>query len=178
MGRGDAAVHKLSSAGIMLKAGLAILVLPLGLCAPAVMGTLHGRITDGAGAPLANVLIAVISGQGRVKLGRSDAKGEYAIHDLDPGTYTLWAEQESLSVLERASLGIRRGQVEPIDIKLSTSRQPPRFAPAPRSLRMDLARLEPGNGMCFPTRHDLWRTDWLESLDLNRNYRLQSETVT
>jgi Carboxypeptidase regulatory-like domain len=157
VGREDAAVHKVSFVGIMLKAGMAILVLPFGLCAPAVMGTLHGRITDGSGVPLAKVLIAVISAQGRVKLGTSDARGQYAIHDLDPGTYTLWAEQESLSVLERAHLGIRRGQVEPIDIKLSASRQPPQFAPASRNSRMDLAGLELGNGKYGPGRRDICR---------------------
>jgi hypothetical protein len=154
-----AEMHKRSFGRVMLKAGLAMLLLPVGLSAPAVMGTLRGRITDGSGAPVAKAFIAVISAQGRVKLGASNAKGEYAICDLEPGLYTLWAKQESSPMLESAHLGITRGQVQPVDIKLSKSGQRPRFSPASRKSRMDLAHLEATYDLCRPAQPGVWRKE-------------------
>jgi hypothetical protein len=171
--------YRLTFAGMMLKAGLAILLLPVGLSAPAVMGTLRGRITDNAGVPVAKALIAVISSRGAVKVGTSNAQGEYAIHDLDPGRYTLWAAQRSLSLFESAQLGIDRGQVEPVDIKLSISSPPPEGLPASRESRVNLASLEAAYIGSRPAKPGVCQTIVSsESLDLNREYKLHSEPVT
>jgi Carboxypeptidase regulatory-like domain len=157
MSTSEAGTHKPPFVAMMLKAATAMLLLPFGLCAPAVMGTLRGRIIDGSGVAAAKVFIAVISAQGRVKFGVSNAKGQYAIHDLDPGVYTLWAQQENPSILESAHLGIRRGRAELVNIKLSLSRQRPQFAPTSRNSRMDLAGLEIGNSVRCPDQRDVCR---------------------
>jgi hypothetical protein len=149
--------HKLSFSRIMLTAGLVVCLLPVGLSAPAVMGTLHGRITDSSGAPVAKAVIAIISSQGRVKLGASNTRGDYAIHNLNPGLYTVWAAQGDLSLLESAHLGITRGQVEAVDIELSNSRRPPRGLPVSRNSRMELAALERKALTCRRANRDISR---------------------
>jgi Carboxypeptidase regulatory-like domain len=164
MSRVGAGVHKLSFGGLILKAGLAMLLLPFGLCAPTVMGTLRGRITDWSGAAVAKALIAVISSNGRIRLGASNAQGLYAIHDLDPGLYTLWATQGTPPLLETAQLGITRGQVEPVDIKLSASRQHSGPSPTSRKSRMDLAGLEVSIGLRRPVKRDAAR-NFLTSIE-------------
>jgi Carboxypeptidase regulatory-like domain len=119
MSPANAEVRKLSPRRTLLKAGLWVLLMPAGLSAPGVMGTLRGRITDGSGAPVVKALIAVISAHGKLRLATSDAKGEYAVRDIEPGLYTIWATEGNVSRFDRANLGSRHGQVETIDITLA-----------------------------------------------------------
>jgi Carboxypeptidase regulatory-like domain len=115
----NAEVRKLSPRGMLVKAGLLVLLMPVGLSAPEVMGTLRGRITDGSGAPVVKALIAVISAHGKVRLATSNARGDYAVSDIEPGLYTIWVTEGNVSRFDRANLGSTHGQVETIDITLA-----------------------------------------------------------
>lgn len=118
---------------------LLIFVFPAGLSAPSVMGTLRGRVTDRRDRPVAKALIALISAEGRVTLGTSNAQGEYAIHDLSPGRYAIWAAQNSRSLFDRSGLEINHGEIEEIDISLAPGPGRPRSAAGTLRLPMELA---------------------------------------
>ena len=54
-------------------------------------GTVSGRVTDGAGNPLAELAIQLLDEEGfMVRLGQTDENGEYEIIDLNPGTYYIY----------------------------------------------------------------------------------------
>jgi iron complex outermembrane receptor protein len=61
-----------------------VMVLPALLFAQG--GSIRGRVTDAAGAPLAR---ASISAEGSGLRAESDAQGAYQIRDVSPGTYTV-----------------------------------------------------------------------------------------
>lgn len=117
----------------ILKAALVLLLWPAALTAPSVLGTLRGRITDGSGAPVAKALVALIPAQGKARLATSDANGEYAIGDIEPGFYTIWATEGNISRFDRANLGVMHGQIETIDITLGAGprRQSPGLSSRP-----------------------------------------------
>ena len=107
----------------MLRASTFILFLSAGLHARSLPGSLHGRVTDGSGAAVSGAVVAAITGQGQVKVGITDAQGDYAIGDLSPGKYTIWAGRNGFSLYENMSLGVTAGRAQILDIRLRPSRE-------------------------------------------------------
>jgi hypothetical protein len=128
--------------GRILSVCLPILVLPSVVSAPSVRGALCGRIVDGEDRPVAKAIVAVISAGGKVRLTTSNTQGEYAIRDLDPGRYAMWATQGNVSLFDQSALEIGRGQIETINISLEThSRARPLRLPPEETPPMELALL-------------------------------------
>jgi hypothetical protein len=69
----------------LLRASTFILFLSTGLHARSAPGSLRGRVTDGSGTAVSGAVVAAITGQGQVKVGITDAQGDYTIGDLSPG---------------------------------------------------------------------------------------------
>ena len=107
--------------GKMMRASTFILILSAVLQARSVPGSLRGRVTDGSGAAVSGVVVAAITEQGRVKVGITDPQGDYAIGDLSPGRYTIWAGESGFSFYENTSLGVRAGRAQKLDICLRPS---------------------------------------------------------
>jgi hypothetical protein len=129
--------------GLLLKAGLLMLLWPVGLSAPEVLCVLCGRITDGSGAPVAKAIVALISAQGKVKVRQSNARGEYVIRDIAPGLYTIWTAEGDLSRFEKTRLEAIHGQVQSVDITLVPSAHiRPQGLPALPNPQMELTHLE------------------------------------
>jgi hypothetical protein len=109
----------------MLRASTFILFLSAGLHARSLPGSLHGRVTDGSGAAVSGAVVAAITGQGQVKVGITDAQGDYAIGDLSPGRYTIWAGRNGFSLYQNMSLGVTAGRARILDICLRPSQEGP-----------------------------------------------------
>src|SRR6516165_8032429 len=107
----------------MLRTTISMLILSTVLNARSVPGSLRGRVTDDSGAAVSGAVVAAITGQGRVKVGITDARGNYAIGDLSPGKYTIWAGGNGFSLYENSSLGVRAGRAQTLDIHLRPSLQ-------------------------------------------------------
>jgi len=156
--------------GKMMRASTFILILSAVLQARSVPGSLRGRVTDGSGAAVSGVVVAAITEQGRVKVGITDPQGDYAIGDLSPGRYTIWAGGNGFSLYENTSLGVTAGPAQTLDICLRPSLRGPIAPPleiaqawvcpdrAPASIRAGTAR-QPD---AFATLVTL--TPWLLSL--------------
>jgi hypothetical protein len=107
----------------MLRASTFIVFLSVGLYARSVPGSLRGRVTDVSGTAVSGAVVAAITGQGQVKVGITDAQGDYAIGDLSPGKYTIWAGRNGFSLYENMSLGVTAGRAQILDIRLRPSRE-------------------------------------------------------
>ena len=102
----------------MLSTSTFILILSAALQARSVPGSLRGRVTDGSGTAVSGAVVAAITEQGQVKFGITDTQGDYAIGNLSPGRYTIWAGVSGLSLYENNSLGVRAGRAQTLDICL------------------------------------------------------------
>ena len=154
----------------MLRTTISMLILSTVLNARSVPGSLRGRVTDDSGAAVSGAVVAAITGQGRVKVGITDPQGDYAIGDLSPGRYTIWAGGNGFSLYENTSLGVTAGPAQTLDICLRPSLRGPIAPPleiaqawvcpdrAPASIRAGTAR-QPD---AFATLVTL--TPWLLSL--------------
>src|SRR6516162_7468742 len=107
----------------MLRTTISMLILSTVLNARSVPGSLHGRVTDVSGTAVSGAVVAAITGQGQVKVGITDAQGDYAIGDLSPGKYTIWAGRNGFSLYENMSLGVTAGRAQILDIRLRPSRE-------------------------------------------------------
>jgi hypothetical protein len=95
-----------------------ILILSVTLHAGSVPGSLRGKVTDNSGTAVSGAVVAAITEQGQVKVGVTDGQGKYAIRNLSPGRYTIWAGGSGFSVYENSSLGVRAGRAQKLDICL------------------------------------------------------------
>jgi hypothetical protein len=98
-----------------------ILILSAILHVRVVPGSLRGRVTDGSGTAVTGAVVAAITGQGQIKVGITDAHGEYTIGDLSPGKYTIWAGGNGYHLYENTSLGVRAGRSQTLDICLRSN---------------------------------------------------------
>ena len=98
-----------------------VLILSAALHARTVPGSLRGKVTDGSGTAVSGAVVAAITEQGQVKVGITDAQGDYTIGNLFPGRYTIWAGGNGFSLYENTSLGVRGGRAQTLDICLRPS---------------------------------------------------------
>lgn len=105
----------------MLNASIFVLILSAALQARSAPGSLRGRVTDGSGTAVSGAIVAAITELGQVKFGVTDTQGDYAIGNLSPGRYTIWAGESGFSFYENTSLGVRAGRAQTLDICLRQS---------------------------------------------------------
>jgi len=105
----------------MLSTSTFILILSATLHAQSVPGSLRGKVMDGSGTAVSGAVVAAITEQGQVKVGITDTQGDYTIHNLSPGRYTIWAGGNGFSLYENTSLGVRAGRAQTLDICLRSS---------------------------------------------------------
>jgi hypothetical protein len=122
----------------VLKASTFILIFSVALRAGWVPGSLRGKVTDGSGTAVSGVVVAAITEQGRVKVGVTDAQGDYTIDKLSPGRYEIWAGGNGFSVYENTSLGVRAGRALTLNICLRPSPEPP------RAIRLEMVQVRAG----------------------------------
>jgi large repetitive protein len=81
--------------------------------------TVRGRIIDTAtGAPIAGVAVTASGRPGAIFGGRSDARGQYAVTGLAPGSYTLSADEPRYVAWSREHVTLAAGQTLGTDIVL------------------------------------------------------------
>jgi hypothetical protein len=95
---------------------LSMVALPV--CAQQQTGDLYGTVIDDQKQPLPGVTVT-LTGVGAPQVQQSDEKGQFRFLNLYPGTYSLRAELEGFSTIERPDLTIRVGGKASIEVTLS-----------------------------------------------------------
>jgi hypothetical protein len=101
---------------------LALLTVPLGLCAQDLTSTssLTGTVTDSSGAVIPNATVTV-SGvdNGITRTLQSNAAGGYTFSLLPPGNYSLKVDMKSFKAFQQNGITLIQGQVARIDVPLA-----------------------------------------------------------
>jgi hypothetical protein len=95
---------------------LALAALPL--CAQLQTGDLYGTVTDEQKQALPGVTVT-LTGVGAPQVQQSDEQGRFRFLNLYPGTYSLKAELEGFSTIERPDLTIRVGGKANIEVVMN-----------------------------------------------------------
>jgi hypothetical protein len=94
-------------------------LVPAGLAAQAVTGTILGSITDSSGAVMPGATVTLTNtGTGLVRVVVTDANGEYTAPSLPTGTYSLKAELSGFKTITRPDIPLGVDQRMKIDVKL------------------------------------------------------------
>ena len=94
-------------------------LVPAGLAAQAVTGTILGSITDSTGAVMPGATVTLTNtGTGLVRVVVTDANGEYTAPSLPTGTYALKAELSGFKTATRPDIPLGVDQRMKIDVKL------------------------------------------------------------
>jgi hypothetical protein len=90
------------------------------LQAQAISGDLVGRVTDGSGAIIPDVLVTVTNTATNVKSSaNTNAGGQYRISNILPGTYNLSAGAAGFSTFELKNVPVQLNQTATVDITLT-----------------------------------------------------------
>jgi hypothetical protein len=111
MGRGTRLALALVAAWL-----LAMVALPV--CAQQQTGDLYGTVTDEQKQALPGVTVT-LTGVGAPQVQQSDEQGKFRFLNLYPGSYSLRAELEGFSTIERPDLTIRVGGKASIEVTMS-----------------------------------------------------------
>jgi hypothetical protein len=111
MGRGTRLAPALVAAWL-----LAMVALPV--CAQQQTGDLYGTVTDEQKQALPGVTVT-LTGVGAPQVQQSDEQGKFRFLNLYPGSYSLRAELEGFSTIERPDLTIRVGGKASIEVTMS-----------------------------------------------------------
>jgi Carboxypeptidase regulatory-like domain len=83
-------------------------------------GSIHGQVTDPAGAVVPNASVTVLNTNGQTAgSATSSGTGSYEVHGLAPGTYTIQATAQGFAVYSSKSFTIAPGQSRQRDIALT-----------------------------------------------------------
>jgi hypothetical protein len=94
-------------------------LLPAGLAAQAVTGTIIGLITDSTGAVMPGATVTLTNtGTGLVRVVNTDSNGEYTAPSLPTGTYSVKAELSGFKTVTRPDIPLGVDQRMRIDVKL------------------------------------------------------------
>jgi hypothetical protein len=94
-------------------------LLPAGLAAQAVTGTILGLITDSTGAVMPGATVTLTNtGTGLVRVVNTDSNGEYTVPSLPTGTYSVKAELSGFKTMTRPDIPLGVDQRMRIDVKL------------------------------------------------------------
>src|SRR5512132_1111518 len=80
-------------------------------------GTISGRIVDAQGLVLPGVTVTANGAQGS-KTAVTDGEGRFAIAFLTPGSYSVHAELQGFTAVERSDVQVRLGQTLEIPLEM------------------------------------------------------------
>lgn len=101
--------------GRALAAAMALLLGAGAAFAAQTTGQIQGVVTDKAGKPLENVTVTLVGPTTSGRPTTSDEHGEFRFFHLNPGTYTVWADEHGPRVAWR-SIGVRVGVTSHVTI--------------------------------------------------------------
>jgi Carboxypeptidase regulatory-like domain len=92
--------------------------------APANSGGIHGQVADPTGAviPGANVVVMTTSGKVAAK-ATSDAGGQYSVHGLPPGTYSVTSTAEGFAAFSVPGIVVTAGQMKTVNAAMQIAQQ-------------------------------------------------------
>ncbi len=101
--------------------GIACVVIAISLSAfsQSTMGRILGTVSDPSGAAVAGATVVITDVQrGTARTVVTDASGNYAAPDLQPGVYKVRAEAKGFKVVERVNIGVEVAQDVRVDVSL------------------------------------------------------------
>ena len=104
----------------LLLAAILLIAIPR-LLAQAAMGELEGNVDDPSGARVADVVISLLSTDGKTVQARSDRNGHYLIQKIVPATYAVSAEASGFRLEQSPSVKIEAGRTSQMDLTLAIS---------------------------------------------------------
>jgi len=94
-------------------------LIPAGVAAQAVTGTILGLITDASGAVMPGATVTMTNtGTGLQRVVVTDTNGEYTAPSLPTGTYSVKAELSGFKTVTRPDIPLGVDQRVRIDVKL------------------------------------------------------------
>ncbi len=86
----------------------------------AVLGTLHGHITDPTGALIPGAQVIVLTSQGKtMRSTKADSAGGYSVRGLPAGSYVIQSEYQGFAPFVSAPIQLSAGQTKNVDIKMA-----------------------------------------------------------
>jgi len=102
-----------------MKTALLALVTVTGLFAQEFRATLTGRVVDPTDAPVSGATVTAINtGTNQRSVAKTDARGNYTIPFLQPGTYAVTVEMEGFNKVTRDGIELNVNQSATLDFKL------------------------------------------------------------
>jgi hypothetical protein len=99
-----------------------VLLLPLIVCqqveGQSQTGSLHGTVLDPTGAVVPNAAVALIHGA-TILHTQSGSRGQYAFHNLAPGTYTISVNAPGFAPLSLPIVNLAAGQSKHLNLSLA-----------------------------------------------------------
>src|SRR6202167_2988659 len=93
----------------------------LPLTAQTTSGQILGSVTDSTGAAVAGAAVIVTDTQrGTIRAATTGASGDYAVPELEPGTYKVRAEAKGFKTVERPNIVVEVAQDLRVDMSLPT----------------------------------------------------------
>jgi hypothetical protein len=93
----------------------------LPLTAQTTSGQILGSVTDSTGAAVAGAAVIVTDTQrGTIRAATTGASGDYAVPELEPGTYKVRAEAKGFKTVERPNIVLEVAQDLRVDMALPT----------------------------------------------------------
>lgn len=83
-------------------------------------GQINGRVTDKDGKAIENVTVTLVGATTSGRPTTTDERGEFRFYHLNPGHYTVWADENGPRVAWRG-VGVRAGAASRVTITLRTS---------------------------------------------------------
>jgi hypothetical protein len=100
---------------------LAIISLFAGSTFAQAPGTIAGNVTDSLGAIVVGATVTAVAANGQQKQSITNAKGDYAISGLAPGTYTVKAIAPNFALYENTEVLVAAGQRNELPVVLTVS---------------------------------------------------------
>ncbi len=108
--------HKICSL-LRVLASLGLLASPALLLGQASTGTLQGRVLDPAGAVIPQAQVTVTSSTGKSSSAVADATGQYQVHGLAAGSYTVNATTDGFALFT-STVTVTAGQTKTLNIAM------------------------------------------------------------
>src|SRR5689334_23120487 len=126
----------------MLRRSLLLALLPLAVYGQEFRATLTGRVVDPSDAPISGAAVTVKNeGTNITNTGKTDAKGNYTVLYLPPGTYTVSAAATGFKQAVRSGLPLTVAQTTTQDFRLEIG-----AVTQEMTVTADVAVLESANG--------------------------------
>jgi hypothetical protein len=128
----NARIIVLASFALLGMAGLPLAGVAYGQSAPqsgsqstaASTGGIHGQVADPSGAVIPGATVVAMTTSGKVAAkATSDAGGQYSIHGLAPGTYSVTATAQGFAASSTPGIVITAGQMKTVNAALKIAEQ-------------------------------------------------------